>query len=107
MVHPSPEEVVSASRPAAFNAHTASSSVPAKSDIIKMMKKISQFAILCLIITSVFVFSSNDTHAVTECGSQSIIGNTPPFWGSSTGQNVNISASKGSSVRISVKGEVG
>lgn len=56
-----------------------------------------------LVFLGSFIFSF-DASAVS-CGSKSAIGNSPPYWGSSANQNV--TSSKGSQVRVSVKGEDG
>lgn len=68
-----------------------------------MIKKLKiSISIIFISLAGFLVFNTADA---ATCGSKNIIGNSPPYLGTEASQNVN--ASKGSQVRITVKGEDG
>jgi len=63
------------------------------------------FKINLIISIFLIIFSLAPSTNAVNCGSQNIIGNSPPYWG--TDANQNVSLSKGTNVRVTVKGEDG
>ena len=66
-------------------------------------KKIKLFLILPPVLVGIFAIVYYGEAA--SCGTRSIIGNSPPYWGTVASQNVTLT--NGSQVRISIKGEDG